>query len=146
MLFFKERLIFALLCLVGFVAIFVGTFLEIGRHRRGEGVIGLRHFRWRMASAVLWLVILSALAYGTMFEWPKGPHDKEGQLRMMAILAGSMLLMVIAMGLFGVDLMLTMRARQLHRSKFNRNLDSMAKREIDRARREQEAAEGDGES
>lgn len=130
----RQRLIFSLLCLLGFLAISVGTIWEIGRHRRGEGVISGRHFRWRMVSATLWMIILAALGYGTMFEWPTGPRDMEGRVRMMAILAGSMLLMVVAMGLFMVDLMLTMKSRQLHQKKFNRNLDSMAKEEISKVR------------
>jgi len=136
------RIVFSLLCFLGFIAIATGTFLEVGRHRRGEGVIGPRHFRWRMVSASLWIIILLSLAYGTMFEWPKSPQDEEGKLRMFAILMGAMLLMVIAMGLFGVDLMLTMKARQMHRGKFSRNLNTMATQEIDRVRRERDLDEG----
>ena len=126
------RYVFALLCLTGLVAIATAAYVEVSRMRRGETALTPRHFRWRMISASLWVLILGSLAYGTLFEWPLNSHDENHMRRFSIILVGAMSLMMLAMVLFAVDVVLTMRERQQQRESYVRDVHDLARKEIEK--------------
>lgn len=126
-----SRYIFALLCFVGFAAIAAGALYEIGRQRRGVGVISPRHFRWRMLSAALWVVILVSLGYAVAFEWPRA-GDREAARHMLRIVSGSFCLMVLATMVFLVDVWFTMKLQQTYRHGTKRDISDFARKEIAR--------------
>jgi hypothetical protein len=66
----NSRLVFAVLCAAGVLAICAGAALEIGRWRRGE-ILSSRQFRARMVSAAIWITILMTNLYAVTALWPE---------------------------------------------------------------------------
>lgn len=125
------RIIFAMLCCVGIVAIGTAATLEIRRMRRGEALISPRHFRWRMISTTLWVFIFAVLAYATTVAWPER-GDREAVIRMGNILGGCMALMMVAMVIFSVDLMVTLRKKLAHARRVSASNRESLNRELGR--------------
>ena len=127
------RLLFSVLCAIGFVAIGLGLLFEIGRMRRGASVLSPRQGRWRVFGGLLWLLVIGSLAYATIFLWPS-PGDKIMAQRYVAVVAGAMVLLVVALVITMFDVFLTFKSAQLQRQKFERDAGKLAKAEIDRIR------------
>ena len=139
----STRVIFAVLCAVGFVAICAGLVFELGRLRRGDSGLSARQLRWRLLSGSLWLLVLGSLFYATLFQWPVNKADVETARRFASIIVGSMGLLVIALILTAFDIYLTLTASQVQRARFELKANEMARREIERLRAEQEGAPDD---
>lgn len=131
---------FGLLCLAGLIAVAVGAVLEIGRARRaaqesmpadGAPLVGVNQFRLRILSAVVWMIVLGALAYATMFLWPT-PGDMVTARRFVALVSGAVSLIVIGLFLLAYDMWLVSRRRRMQEKYFERQLNEMAQAEIER--------------
>lgn len=138
------RFIFAALCVLGLVAIWCGAGFEARRQQRTP-TISKRHFRWRMVSAGLWTLILGSLAYGTLFSWPT-PGDLTTGRRFVAIVAGSMALMLIAGIVTVFDFYLTAQTRRLQTARMQQDLGEIARHEIERLQRAKSEREGGDQS
>ena len=125
------RYVFAALCLLGLIAIWCGAALEFSRQKRGA-TISRRHFRWRMVSALLWTLILSSLAYATLWLWPQTTAEAR---KFGAVLAGSMALMMLAFVLMIFDFYLTAQTRKIQTARMEHDLGEIARLEIERAQR-----------
>jgi hypothetical protein len=124
--------IFAIVCLLGVVAVATVAALEVNRMRRGESLITPRQFRLRMISAVIWMVLLGSTAYAMLFLWP-APGDLVAGRHFLRVMLGVILLLLIALLLFIVDLMQLRRERRLYEMQFSEQLASLAQAEIERA-------------
>ena len=127
------RVVFAVLCLVGLVAILCGALYEFGRQKRSP-TISNRHFRWRLLSALVWTVILGSLGYATLFLWPN-PPTAVGVRRFATVLVASMSLMLVAFVLMLFDFYLTSKTRQVQSARMQQELADIAHIEIERAQR-----------
>jgi hypothetical protein len=134
------RFIFAALCLLGLITIWCGAVFEARRQQKSP-TISKRHFRWRMVSALLWTLILGSLAYATLFTWPV-PKDYDSVRRFGAILAGSLMLMMVAFMVIIFDFYLTAQTRRIQTARMQQDLGEIARVEIERAQREKKQAEG----
>ncbi|HEX8464865.1 MAG TPA: hypothetical protein VF627_09640 [Abditibacterium sp.] len=134
---YTPRFLFAALCLLCLIAIGCAAAWEMRRQKRAA-TISKRHFRWRMASAALWLLILGSLAYANLFLWPVGPDraqmERMGQ-KFIAVVGGSMALMLIGFLLLFFDLYLTSKTRQIQNARLQIELGEMAQHEIEEAKR-----------
>ena len=133
---YPPRFAFAALCLICMVALGCGAAWEMRRQKRGA-TISRRHFRWRMASAMLWLLILGSLAYATLFLWPHGPNAKVIGQKFIAVVGGSMALMLIGFMLLFFDLYLTSKTRKIQTARLQIELSELARHEIEEAKRAQ---------
>ena len=131
-----ERIIFALFCCIGIIAVATGAALEIRRARHGSSIIPPRQMRLRLFSAVIWIITLGSLSYAVLLLWPE-PGNLGQARRFLGIISGAMLLIVIGLLLVAYDLWLLGQARRLHQAKFKLNMDEMARAEIERVRQEQ---------
>ncbi|MDF2439822.1 MAG: hypothetical protein JWN98_806 [Abditibacteriota bacterium] len=132
---------FAILCLVALIAVAIGALLEIARARRagaagtagaeGATLVGRNQFWLRMLSAVVWMIVLGSLAYATLFLWP-APGDDVTARRFVAVVSGSILLVLIGVLLLAYDMWLVSRQRRLQEKHFERQLNAMAQLEIER--------------
>lgn len=129
-----------MLCLI---AVWCGALFEIGRQKRGA-TISKRHFRWRMASALLWTLILGSLAYALLFLWPDSgvnlanasAAEKLKAHRFVALASGAMILLLPAFALLFFDFYLTAQTRRLQNARLHQDLGEIARREIERAQLE----------
>lgn len=128
------RLIFVALCALGLFVIVAGAIFEWGRARRGISILTPRHFRWRMISVAFWVVILSCFAGATLFLWPASRADEVTARRFILVVSGATLLLIIALGITALDVLWTARTRIARQGEFKRNLDELARREIERAK------------
>jgi membrane-bound ClpP family serine protease len=141
------RVVFAVLCLVGLVAILCGALFEFGRQKRSP-TISSRHFRWRMVSALVWTVILGCLGYATLFLWPvtsPGVAPTAVAIKRFAtVLIASMSLMLVAFVLMLFDFYLTSQTRRAQNARMQLEMAEIARIEIERAqqRAEQKRLEG----
>lgn len=131
----SSRFLFAALCFGGLLAIAGGAWWERGRQKRGA-TISKRHFRWRMVSAALWILILGSLGWATLFSWPADRADVVKGQRFSVILAGSMLLMLVGFILMAFDFYLTAKTRQIQTARLEHDLGELARREIEAAKLE----------
>lgn len=127
------RLVFLGLCAAGWVSIAFAAWGEWSRLKRGEAVISKRQSRWRILSALLWLLILGSLGAATAFYWPENA-PRETQFRFYSLVLGSMALLLIAVILLLFDVKLTLDAQKLSRKKFEAGLEIIAQHEIEKAR------------
>ncbi|MBV9867134.1 MAG: hypothetical protein JO316_17400 [Abitibacteriaceae bacterium] len=121
---------FALLCLLGIIAITTGACLELVRKRRGESVISANQLRLRMMSAVIWLIILGSLCYAVLFLWPEAGNMQQAR-QFLSVVSGSFLLFGIALLLLLYDVWQVNRARRQHEVRFNQQLAAMARMEVE---------------
>lgn len=136
----STRFLFAALCFLGLTAILSGAAWEWRRQKRGA-TISARHFRWRMVSALLWTLILGSLGWATLFSWPASRQDVVTAQRFGAVLAGAMMLMMVAFVLMIFDFYLTAKTRQIQTARMQHDLGEIARREIERAQSEAQRAQ-----
>jgi len=129
------RLIFALLCGVGFCAIGGGAVWEWNRFANGQSALSPRHLRWRLLSALVWLVVLGTFIYATLALWPQNAAQKELAKRFVLVSGGALVLMMLAFVLMAVDIFWTVQVGR--RSSLRRSQMSQAtlEREIERVKR-----------
>ncbi len=130
---------FAVLCILGIIAIGIGMLLELNRKRRGDSVISPRQLRLRLMSAIIWLIVLGSLFYAVIFLWPQR-GDQEQARRFLSVLSGSLLLIVLAIGLLFYDFWQVLREGQRHEAQFEQQLTAFAKAEIARSQAGQSQA------
>ena len=131
-----ERIIFALICCIGIIAVTIGAVLEIRRTRRGNSILPPHQMRLRLFSALLWVIILGSLSYAVLLLWSE-PGNLVQARRFLGVVSGAMLLLVIGLLLVAYDLWLLVQARRLQQAKFKLNMDAVARAEIERVRQEQ---------
>jgi len=134
-------IVFSLACAIGAIAVLCGAWLEIVKMRRGETTVTPRHYRWRLASAAVWVAALGSMGYATGFSWPKDDHDKIAARHFVRSMEGGMCLLLVGLVLLAFDLWMTAREREIYTRKLQIDLDLMAKQEIERLR----AGRGEGE-
>ena len=132
--------IFALLCLLGVVAVATAAMLEVARMRRGESVISPRQFRLRLLSAVIWMILLGSTSYAMFFLWPER-GDLEQSRRFLSVMSGVILLLLLALLLFIYDVWQFARQRRQREAQFQQQLLEMAQAEIQRAKSRQALAQ-----
>lgn len=133
---------FALLCFLGMIAISVGACLEVVRARRGESLVSPRQLRWRMMSAVIWLIVLGSLGYAVLFLWPVSGNLKQAR-QFISVITGAFMLLGIALLLLLYDVWQVNQERQQHELRFNRQLTELARVEAERMRAGQHEDEPD---
>jgi hypothetical protein len=138
----NARNIFALLCLLGIIAVAVAAVLEIRRMRRGESLITAGQFRLRLLSAVIWMILLGSTSYAILALWPQ-PGDAVRAVRFFSVVSGIVLLLIIALLLMAYDLWQFSIQRRIREAEFNRELAAMAQAEIQRAQEKRDAAKKD---
>lgn len=132
------RTLFAATCMAGVTIIAVAAVLEIIRQRKGESLLRAGQFRLRIFSALIWIIMLGAMAIAVAFLWPQ-----KGDLIMMrkfaGVIGGSLSLLLIALFLLAYDVWQINRQRQVTELKFNHQLDDMAREEIKKIQHEKMA-------
>jgi len=132
------RLAFALLCVLGTLAIATGAFLEIARARRGDSLLAPWHLRLRLMSALVWVIVLLSLAGAVTLLWPTPNASINQKLQFLSVINGVALLLLLALALLGGDFWILWRTRRrVERAqavRFARELHSLAETETERAR------------
>ena len=145
------RYIFAAICAGAVVALCAGAIFEWGRFKRGVSPLSTRHFRWRMVSAVLWLVILGAFGYSTLFLWPSNalslsgaqlsPADLVQMRRFTALVSGAVVLLMVALLIMSFDFYFTLLAQKRLSAQFGRERAQLAREEIERTTKREQQGE-----
>ena len=164
------RYIYALLCGLGMVAIGIGAVLEIARFRRnarqasgstvadvdtsgnpvvvpGGNIISLRQFRFRLVSAVIWMIMLGTLSYAITALWPErtSPLAREQVRHFLTVVGAALSLLLVAVALFIYDVIQLSRERRAQTTRFYSGLAEMARNEAAqlKERKKLEAALGE---
>lgn len=135
------RLVFSAICAAGIVAIAVAAVFERGRLKRGVSALSARHFRWRMVSALLWILILASLGTATLFFWPPAnltpaqlsPAQLVSVRRFTGLVSGAMVLLMLAIVIMTFDFYFTLLAQKRATLEFSRDRAQKAREEIERA-------------
>lgn len=158
------RYVFALLCGLGMLAIGIGAVLEIARFRRnaraadsasstgssdggafaavpGGNIISLRQFRFRLLSAVVWMIVLGALCYATTALWPdrSSPQALEQMRRFVTVVLAALSLLLVAVVLFIYDVIQLSRERRAQTARFYKGLADMARDEAAQLQKHRDA-------
>ena len=131
---------FALLCLLGVIAIGTGAVLEINRMRRGEHLITPTQFGLRMLSAVVWIISLGSMSYALLYLWPELGNAEQAQ-RFLSVVSGVLLLFVIGLVLLAYDFWRVSMRRREQLARFDRQLDALAREEIEKRRQQAKSDE-----
>ena len=131
------RTLFSATCLAGVAIIVVAALMEILRQKRGESLLRAGQFRLRIFSALVWVILLGSLAYAVAFLWPHG-RDPIMMKKFAAVIGGSLSLLMIALFLLAYDVWQIGQQRRSSERKFNRNLEVMAREEIEKVRLEKQ--------
>ena len=131
------RTLFSASCLAGVAIIALGALMEIVRQKRGESMLRAGQFRLRIFSALVWMILLGSLAYAVAFLWPQR-GDAVMMKKFASVIGGSLSLLLIALFLLAYDVWQVGQQRRLSERKFNRNLETMAREEIEKAKREKQ--------
>jgi len=129
------RTLFSATCLAGVTVIAVAAILEIIRQRKGESLLRAGQFRLRIFSALIWIILLGAMAIAVAFLWPQ-KGDFATMRKFASVLGGSLSLLLIALFLLAYDFWQINRQRQITELKFNHQLDDMARAEIEKIQHE----------
>jgi len=130
------KIAFAVLCLLGILAVGIGALLEISRKRQGNTVVTPVQFKLRMISAVIWMIVLGSLFYAVVFLWPQrglGMETERQARQFLSVVSGSFLLIAVALGLLVYDLWRLAREGRVHEARFNQQLIALAHAEVERA-------------
>ncbi len=134
------RMIFAMLCLLAMVAITGGGVLELLRFKRGESMLRAGQLGLRLFSALVWLILLGSLAYAVMLLWPT---DVPSARKFAAVVSGALFLLFIAIFLLAYDVWQVGRQRRLQERAFQRNLEGLAREEIQKVQTDNSSPLGD---
>ena len=138
-----SRLAFALLCVLCALAIATVAFLEVVRARRGDSLLAPWHFRLRLMSALIWVIVLLSFAGAVTIWWPPPNPNMEQRLRLFRVFVGATSLLTIALVLMIGDFWLAVRSRRriekAQAVRFGQELRSLAAAETARARATQRA-------
>ncbi len=132
------RLLFAALCGVFFFAISGVASWEWLRFRRGESALSSRHFRFRMLSALTWMLVLGAFFVLTVWLWPdsslppKSPLQQAAILRASRVFIGAFTLMLLAFALMTLDMFWTVQIGRRNALKRSRQTQDALQRELDK--------------
>lgn len=129
------RTLFSATCLAGVTIVALAAILEIARQRKGESLLRAGQFRLRIFSALVWMILLGALAYAVAFLWPQ-PSDTAMMRKFASVIGGSLSLLLIALFLLFYDVWQVGRQRRLTELKFNQQLNNMAREEIEKIQHE----------
>ena len=143
-------LVFAALCGIFFFAIGGAAVWEWIRFSRGESALSPRHLRWRLLSALAWLIVLGTFFVVVMFMLPHIPaknpaaflpDEKAFARRTVAVMSGATALMIFALVLMTVDIFWTVQVGR--RSIVNRSRQSQEalRREIERTIQKETSAD-----
>ncbi|HVF09474.1 MAG TPA: hypothetical protein VNA16_01655 [Abditibacteriaceae bacterium] len=130
-----ERIIFALICCIGLIAVATGAVLEIRRARRGDSIIPPHQIRLRLFSALIWAIALGSLSYAVLLLWSER-GDLVQARHFLSLVSGAMLLIVIGLFLLAYDIWLVRHARRLQQAHLERTKSQLARAEIERVRQE----------
>ena len=134
-------LTFAALCGVFFFAIGGVAVWEWIRFSRGESALSPRHLRWRLLSALTWMVVLATFFVVVMFMLPnlpvKGPTrlapaDAAFVKRTASVMLGATALMIFALVLMAVDIFWTIQVGRRSIVSRSRQSQETLRREIER--------------
>src|SRR5688572_8032056 len=133
-----SRVAFAVLCILGIIAISVGATLEIGRFRRGDSLVPLRQFRLRLVSATTWIVCLATFFYAVIWIWPDSIPPgvapsvlAKSQANTFAlVLLGAIGLLLIGLFLLIIDVWQTSVTRRMHEARARANRVELAREEV----------------
>lgn len=140
------RTIFSILCLLALIAVAAGGVLEVLRQTRGESLLRPGQFRLRIFSVFVWIILLGSLSFAVSFLWPS---DKASATKFVAVVSGSLMLLLIALFLLAYDVWQVGKQRRASERKFEQQLEGMAREEIDKAKLHKQPAsenEATGES
>lgn len=140
-----SRLVFPALCALFFLIIGGAAAWEWSRFARGESALSPRHLRWRLLSALVWLVVLGSLAYATFHLPQRGaPIDKDLMRRLSIVLAGSLFLLMLAFAMMALDIFWTVQVGRKGALKRARQSQDTLQREIERVQIQTENSNGTG--
>lgn len=131
---------FAVICLIGVVAVATGAVLEIQRAARGHSVLTANQHRLRLLSAVIWMISLGSLSYAVLFLWPQR-GDLVQEKRFLSVTSGVVLLFFIGLFLLGYDVLQLGRARRRQEQAFQAKLETLSQGELERVTAERLARE-----
>ena len=131
------RVVFSGTCIAGVAIIAVAAVMEIVRQKRGESLLRAGQFRLRIFSALVWMILLGSLAYAVAFLWPQG-RDPIMMRKFASVIGGSLSLLFIALFLLAYDVWQVGQQRRTSERKFNRNLEEMARMEIEKIQLEKQ--------
>ena len=134
------RVVFSGTCIAGVAIIAVAAIMEIVRQKRGESLLRVGQFRLRIFSALVWMILLGSLAYAVAFLWPQG-RDPITMRKFASVIGGSLSLLFIALFLLAYDVWQVGQQRRTSERKFNRNLEEMARMEIEKIQSEKKQPE-----
>jgi hypothetical protein len=145
-------------------AIGIGAVLEIARFRRNAraaeaasstgsthgdasavvpdgNIISLRQFRFRLLSALIWMIVLGSLCYATTALWPdrSSPMALEQMRRFVTVVLAALSLLLVAFGLFIYDVIQLSRERRAQTARFHQGLADMARSEAAKLQQKREA-------
>ena len=134
-----SRVIFAVFCILGIVAIIAGAGIEIVRFRRGDGLIATRQFRWRLVSAVIWIMTLATFFYAVTWLWPNGgttPLAHAQAKRFLLVVLGALALLMVALFLLLADVWQTAYTRRLYEARAKAKFAALTREEAAKLREE----------
>lgn len=129
------RYAFAALCGIFFLAIGSAAAWEWNRFRQGQSALSLRHLRWRLLSATVWLLVLGSFAFSSVWLWPHSPHDVPAMRRFAVVTAGALLLMMVAFALMAFDIFWTVQIGRRSAVKRTQMSQDTLQRELERAQK-----------
>ena len=126
------RLIFAALCGVFFFTIGGVALWEWLRFRRKESALSPRHLRFRLLSALTWLVVLGTFFVSTLFLWPQSKAEVVLARRFVMVSSSGLALMIVAFVLMSIDIFWTVQVGRLNALKRSRQTQEALQRELER--------------
>lgn len=140
------RYLFAALCAVFFLVIGGAAAWEWNRFARGQSALSPRHLRWRLLSALVWLLVLGSFAFTCVFLWPSPGHTKQENYRAVVVMAGATLLMLVGFGLMTFDILWTVQIGRRSAVKRAQISQDTLQRELERAKRNAQGERGGSDS
>lgn len=140
------RMVFALLCVLGIIALAGGLLFEIGRQKRAGSatLVSPRQFRVRVISAVVWMGVLGLFAYAMMFLWPTAGKTPEGAAQaknFILTMGAAVTLICIGIMLLCYDIIVLLKAQRQQSARVYAQFAESVRAEAE-ALRDKQATEG----